>query len=88
VSFAKITVSTEVGGEWEQKISNSSIVDFFVGGSIGPQVDGFKISNYIGHRYVWVPDVYAEYRNYYNVNNRIEKQKKLKITLRIFCSVE
>lgn len=64
-----------VGPQLEQKISKSSSINFFAGASLGKAVDGFSFSNF-NAKWIVSPNIYAEYRNYYNLLSRNDKKKK------------
>lgn len=74
-SFLKLKISSNVGPEWEQKINKTSSINLFAGPSLLRAADGFSFSN-IDAKWIVEPDIYAEYRNYYNLVRRSNQQKK------------
>lgn len=74
-SIFKLTVSWNFGPEYEHKISKISSIIFFAGESLGTSSDGFSFSN-INDKWQIGPDAYGEYRNYYNLRERNNQQKK------------
>jgi len=74
-SLLKLKVSWNCGPEWEKKISKTSSINFFAGLVLGTASDGFSFSN-IRNKWQVSPEVYVEYRNYYNLGRRNNQQKK------------
>jgi hypothetical protein len=74
-SFLKLTVSDVSGLEWEQKIGKKATINLVGGIAVGTTADGFSFSNFTAHL-TTVFSTYAEYRNYYNLIERIIKKKK------------
>jgi hypothetical protein len=74
-SVLKLTLSWNFGPEWEKKITKTSSVILFAGPELGIAADGFSFSN-ANVKWQIEPDVYAEYRNYYNLSRRNKQQKK------------
>lgn len=68
---AKIDFSLQAGAEWEQKINKTSVITLFGGLIVGRAADEYGTDD----PYIVVPDAYAEYRNYYNLNKRIINKK-------------
>jgi hypothetical protein len=78
-SFLKLKISDLTGLEWEQKISQQSVIAGFAGLIFGLAEDGFSISQNLFNTRVQIsPYVYIEYRNYYNLNKRIARKKNIK----------
>jgi len=78
-SFLKLKVSDFTGLEWEQKITKKSVISVFAGAGIGMAADGFSVSQTIFNtRLIIFPVAYIEYRNYYNLNKRIDEKKNTK----------
>jgi len=75
-SLLKLKISWNVGPEWEQKISKTSSINFFAGPILAKAVDGFSFSNFKA-KWSVSPDIYAEYRNYYNLHRRNKQHKKI-----------
>lgn len=71
----KLKVTLGIGLEYEKKISQKSVVTVFSGVIAGPLVNGFSFSTFFKNWGI-VPHTYVEYRNYYNINKRIEKFKR------------
>jgi hypothetical protein len=71
-SFIKLNFSSDLGVEWEKRIGLKSSLTLFAGYSYGIQSDEYGARNVNS---IWSPDVYVEYRNYYNLLKRIEKAK-------------
>lgn len=74
-SLLKLKISWNVGPEWEQKISKLSSVNFFAGPLLGKAVDGFSFSNFKA-KWIVEPDIYVEFRNYYNLQRRKDQHRK------------
>lgn len=74
-SILKFKISWNIGPEWEQEITKTSSINFFVGPSFGKAVDGFSFSNYKA-KWIISPAIFSEYRNYYNLHRRKNQQKK------------
>lgn len=75
-SLLKLKFSlNNIGPEWEQKISKTSSINFFAGPILAKAVDGFSFSNFSA-KWIISPDIYTEYRNYYNLHRRNDKRKK------------
>lgn len=74
-SLLKLKFSFNVGPEWEQKIGETSSINFFAGPLLGKAVDGFSFSNFSA-KWIISPDIYTEYRNYYNLHRRNDKHRK------------
>lgn len=73
-SFLKLKISLNIGPEWEQKLNKTSSINFFAGPTLLRAADGFSFSN-IDAKWIVEPDIYAEYRNYYNLVRRSYQQK-------------
>lgn len=74
-SFLKLKISLNVGPEWEQKINKTSSINFFAGPTFLRAADGFSFSN-ITAKWIVEPDIYTEYRSYYNLVHRNDQKKK------------
>jgi hypothetical protein len=78
-SFLKLKVSDISGLEWEQKITQKSVISAFAGLQYGMVADGFSDSQTIlNTRYIITPYAYIQYRNYYNLNKRMNRKKNIK----------
>jgi hypothetical protein len=78
-SFLKFKVSDFTGLEWEQKIAQKSVITGFVGLIYALAADGFSISQTpFNTRLQISPFAYVEYRNYYNLNRRLDQKKNIK----------
>lgn len=73
-SYMKVKVGGDSGFEWEQKIDKRSVVTLMAGMSLGFQSDGEWI-NFYKAPLIFTPLIYAEYRNYYNLSDRLSKLK-------------
>jgi hypothetical protein len=71
-SFVKLNFSSNLGVEWEKRIGLKSSLTLFAGYSYGIQSDEYAARNVNS---IWSPDIYLEYRSYYNLLKRIEKAK-------------
>lgn len=75
-SLFKLKLSlNNIGTEWELKINKTSSVNFLSGALLSTNTDGFSFSNFSA-KWTISPDIYAEYRNYYNLSRRHKQQKK------------
>jgi hypothetical protein len=75
-SFAKATVGMENGLEYEKRINKCTVLDVLAGIGIGYASDEISISKLFTTRLIVTPDLFVEYRNYYNLERRLLNSKK------------
>ena len=75
-SLMKIKISWNCGPEWEKRAGRASSINFFAGLTLGTTSDGFSFSN-LKDKWAVIPNAYAEYRNYYNLQRRNTHKKKI-----------
>ena len=74
-SMFKIKFASDLGFEWEKRIGTHETINVFGGYSLGRQTDNYDLKN---NGIITSPAVYAEYRNYYDLPKRIQKNKHTK----------
>jgi len=72
-SIFKITFSNNLGFIWEQRLNPVSSLSVFGGYSFGRQSNDYTDRS---APIISSPDLYAEYRYYYNFQKRLDHQKK------------
>ena len=75
-SFFKIRLGLNSGFMREQKVSKQSVIQIFAGGTLASSTDNVTLFNK-GVKYIIEPNTYAEFRNYYNLQRRFKKNKKV-----------
>ena len=83
-SFFKIRFAFNSGFMWEQRVAKQSVVELFAGATLASATDNLTFFNK-GVRYIIEPDVYAQFRNYYNLQRRFKKNKKVNHNSADFC---
>lgn len=71
-SLLQIKLSANFGIEWEKRITATSSLSLFGGWSIGRQTNDFTEKDVA---IISSPDLFVEYRNYYNLLKRLAKHK-------------
>ena len=71
-SLLKIKISSDLGFEWEKKISSVSTLSIFGGMSFGRESNDYADTK---ASIIASPDIFAEYRNYYNIHKRRLRNK-------------
>ena len=72
-SILKITFSNNLGFIWEQRLNPVSSLSIFGGYSLGRQSNDYTDRS---APIISSPDLYADYRYYYNFQKRLDHQKK------------
>jgi hypothetical protein len=71
-SLLKLKLSADFGLEWEKRISAVSSISLFGGCSFGRQSNDYAD---LSAAVIASPDIFAEYRNYYNLQKRRKSNK-------------
>ena len=72
-NMLKIKISSDLGLEWEKRITPNSSISLFGGYNFGLQSDDYTDKN---TTVIKSPDLFAEYRNYYDLKRRIAREKR------------
>jgi hypothetical protein len=68
----KINFSNNLGVQWEQHLKNRKVsLVFFGGWSLGKQSNNYRNTNDVP--IIASPDIFIEYRHYYNLDKRFQK---------------
>jgi len=76
VSLKKIVLGDETGLEWEQKLSKTCTLSLFAGVEFGLSSTDFALSA-LKTKLGIAPAVYATFKKYYNLQQRVTNKKKI-----------
>lgn len=76
-SFLRFQLSWNTGFIWEQKIGKSSVIDLFGGILFAVASDDFSFFDFKS-KFIAEPDLYIQYRNYYNFQKRVISNKNIR----------